>query len=234
MAGGWKGSVKDMLRRASSHRSYRRVGAALVRRNPRRLFLFTQCSQMYSVQSSAEFVPFLELVMRRAPRSVLEIGTAHGGTFFMLCQAAAPDASLTTVDVRLPSEELIRSFARAHQTVVPLEGDSKASDIRARVAALFPTGLDLLFIDGDHSLDGVAADFDAYEPLVRPGGLVVFHDIVEDNLQRTGVSTGGWAGGVPQYWQQFKARAGGTWTIQEFVRSWEQDGLGIGVATKPA
>jgi len=35
----------------------------------------------------------------------------------------------------------------------------------------------LLFIDGDHSYDGVRADFENYAPLVRPGGLIAFHDV---------------------------------------------------------
>jgi predicted O-methyltransferase YrrM len=37
--------------------------------------------------------------------------------------------------------------------------------------------VDVLFIDGDHSLDGALADWRMYSPLVRPGGLVLLHDI---------------------------------------------------------
>jgi cephalosporin hydroxylase len=218
---------------ASSNRLYRRAAAAVVRRNSRWLYEFTSCSIIQPIQYREEFVPFLDLLIKEPPATALEIGTARGGTFFMICQAAAPGARLATLDVQLPPEDLIRSFGRPHQTVVPLEGDSRDPAMRSRVASLFPQGLDLLFIDGDHSLDGVTADFLSYEPHVRPGGLVVFHDIVEDNLQRTGVSTGAWAGGVPQYWQEFKVRFGNTWETREFVRSWNQDGRGIGVATKP-
>lgn len=35
---------------------------------------------------------------------------------------------------------------------------------------------DLLFIDGDHSYEGAKQDFDLYFPIVKEGGLVVFHD----------------------------------------------------------
>ena len=35
---------------------------------------------------------------------------------------------------------------------------------------------DFVFIDGDHTYDGVRADWLAYSPLVRSGGLVAFHD----------------------------------------------------------
>ena len=33
-----------------------------------------------------------------------------------------------------------------------------------------------LLIDADHSYEGVRRDFEAWSPLVAPGGLIVFHD----------------------------------------------------------
>ena len=39
--------------------------------------------------------------------------------------------------------------------------------------------VDVLLIDGDHSIHGVACDAYHYAPLVRPGGLVIFHDCGE-------------------------------------------------------
>ncbi len=38
-------------------------------------------------------------------------------------------------------------------------------------------GVDLLFIDGDHQYASVLTDWLLYSPLVRPGGLIAFHDI---------------------------------------------------------
>lgn len=221
------------VRRASSHRVVRRSAAAVLRRDPRRLFRFMELSVVPPFQIRDEFVPFLQLLASRPPTALLEIGTATGGSFFLMCQAAAPDAHLATLDLHSPSADLIRSFARGGQTVTPLEGDSRDPATRARIDGLFPDGVDVLFINGDHTLDGVTADFDAYETLLRPGGLVVFHDIVEDNGQRGGVPTGGWSGGVPEFWRGFEERMGATWEIREFVASWAQDGFGIGVATKP-
>jgi hypothetical protein len=37
--------------------------------------------------------------------------------------------------------------------------------------------LDFLFIDGDHSLEGVTDDYLRYSPFVRAGGWIGFHDI---------------------------------------------------------
>ncbi len=36
--------------------------------------------------------------------------------------------------------------------------------------------IDLLFIDGDHSVEGATYDFDNYGPHVKTGGYVLFHD----------------------------------------------------------
>ena len=36
--------------------------------------------------------------------------------------------------------------------------------------------LDLLFIDGDHSQEGCAFDFENFSPLVKSGGYLLFHD----------------------------------------------------------
>ena len=39
--------------------------------------------------------------------------------------------------------------------------------------------LDLLFIDGDHTYEGVRSDFEMYSPLAAEGGAIVFHDILD-------------------------------------------------------
>ena len=38
--------------------------------------------------------------------------------------------------------------------------------------------IDFVFIDGDHTYEGVKSDFLNYGPLVRPGGIIGFHDIL--------------------------------------------------------
>jgi len=53
-----------------------------------------------------------------------------------------------------------------------------ASDIAlTKLGDLVPEGIDLLYIDGDHTLAGAFADFNGYSPLVRPGGYILLHDI---------------------------------------------------------
>lgn len=39
------------------------------------------------------------------------------------------------------------------------------------------TRIDLLYIDGDHTYNGVKTDFDYFSPFVKKGGIIAFHDI---------------------------------------------------------
>lgn len=42
------------------------------------------------------------------------------------------------------------------------------------------TGIDFLFIDGDHSIPGCKNDYDLYSGKVKPGGFIAFHDYYHD------------------------------------------------------
>jgi spermidine synthase len=55
---------------------------------------------------------------------------------------------------------------------------------------------DLIFIDGDHSYEGVRRDFELYQELLSPRGYIVFHDIDPDHVFRDGAG-----GEVYQFWK---------------------------------
>ena len=44
--------------------------------------------------------------------------------------------------------------------------------------------IDMLWVDGDHLYESVAADLDTWLPLVKPGGLVCGHDYGRETVQR--------------------------------------------------
>lgn len=54
-------------------------------------------------------------------------------------------------------------------------------------AALLPDGLDWVYIDGDHTYDGVRADIDCYAAKVGPGGFVCGDDYVVGGRFASGV-----------------------------------------------
>jgi cephalosporin hydroxylase len=186
------------------------------------------------LQKRAEVLRLTELVRELRPAAVCEIGAAGGGTAFLFAHAAAEDAIIVSVDLNFERarRKAVRRFARARQRLVCVQGDShEAVTCDAVRAALGGRPLDLLYLDGDHSFEGVAADFRLYAPLVRAGGLVVLHDIVPDFRTRYGVETSSDTGGVPLFWERVK-RAGGE--VTEIVEDEAQDGYGIGILRWPA
>jgi hypothetical protein len=45
--------------------------------------------------------------------------------------------------------------------------------------------VDFLFIDGDHSYEGVRQDYEMYREFVKPGGWIGFHDISDTEFHRS-------------------------------------------------
>ena len=85
--------------------------------------------------------------------------------------------------------------------------------------------VDFLFIDDDHSYEGVKKDFEMYSPLVRKGGIIAFHDIIPDYYTKYGIKTGSWAGEVYKFWNEIKEK----YEHLEIIKDRNQDAFGIGV-----
>lgn len=115
-------------------------------------------------------------------RRLVEIGVWHGVTTRRLRAAMAPDGELFAVDPYTPGR-LGFSVQRyiAHR-VVGEEHNGSVRWIRStgaeagRVFALQEALVDFVFIDGDHSFQGLREDWDAWSGLVAPGGIVALHD----------------------------------------------------------
>jgi predicted O-methyltransferase YrrM len=126
----------------------------------------------------------MDLVAERKPRFVLEIGTARGGTAYLWTKVVVSGALIVTIDVEDKCRPgLLQSFGSRGTRVEQILGDSKSHDVVEDVRRRFPDGIDFLFIDGDHSYDGVKSDYEIYAPLVRAGGVVAFHDIIPTSFR---------------------------------------------------
>jgi predicted O-methyltransferase YrrM len=181
------------------------------------------------MQVPSELRSLLELLAREPPRALVEIGTGRGGTLFLFASVARPDAVLVSIDAANAEgvfggrrtykrrARLYRALGCPGQRVVFIAADSHRDETRCAVEdALGGQVVDFLFIDGDHTREGVEVDFRMYSPLVRKGGVVAFHDIVPGPAEHVG--------GVPEFWQEIRDGS-----ALEFVDDWSQRGCGIGV-----
>jgi predicted O-methyltransferase YrrM len=183
-------------------------------------------------QVRSEIEALLMLLEAEPPQNVLEIGTARGGTLFLLSRVATADARLASID--LPGGDfgggydrvwvpLLKALPRERQALKLLRADSHDSRTLDEARRWFEgKPLDCLLVDGDHRFEGVRRDFLMYGPLVRPGGVIAIHDIVPGREDRVG--------GVPKFWELVKK----VYETRELVDDWAQGGYGIGVVQLPA
>jgi predicted O-methyltransferase YrrM len=139
-------------------------------------------------QVRSEIIELGKILQASPPSRSLEIGTNYGGTLLMLCTLSPPGARIISVDLPrgrfgggypLRKIPLFRRFPRSGQRLHLIRGDSHAAETKQRVLCILSgEPLDYLFLDGDHTYDGARQDFEMYAPLVRSGGIIVFHDIV--------------------------------------------------------
>lgn len=188
------------------------------------------CWSIRSLQDITEMVPFFEAVKARQPRVCMEIGTCHGGTLFTLMALAPDDAHIISVDLPggihgggstdIHAEMFRAAFPTGQQRLDLIRDDSHQVATRDQARTLLAgKQLDYLFIDGDHRYEGVKKDFLLYASLVRPGGMIAFHDISDQT--QTGVE-------VNRLWAEIKPLIPTT----EYLNPAKNSGLlvaGIGV-----
>ena len=112
---------------------------------------------------------FLESV---AKGNILEIGVRTGiSTAAMLLGLELNGGHLYSLDI---SPDCVQAIGQHPQwTFIP--ADSKqVGEVLSRI----PATLDILFIDGDHTYEGVKSDLDNYGYLVQSGGSIVCHDVL--------------------------------------------------------
>lgn len=178
-------------------------------------------------QRPAEIIALLELLKKRRPQRMLEIGTAEGGTLFLLCRVLDPNGLIVSVD--LPGgwfgggyppwrKRLYRRFASDGQQVKLIRADSHDPRTFETVKRLIgDERFDFILIDGDHTYRGAKQDFEMYQRLVADDGLIAFHDIVPEPRDRECQ--------VHRLWNELKSGR----EFVEFVENWTQDYAGIGV-----
>jgi predicted O-methyltransferase YrrM len=214
-------SVRELVRQTPDGRLLEPVAEGLVD-------LRIELAPVVASQKLEELLPALDRIAELRPRRVCEIGTSAGGTLYLLTRVSAPDALIVSIDLTIaPHTAVLRErLARRGQRLVSIAGDSHSDGTAAQLErVLHGEKLDVLFIDGDHSYDGVRADFERYAPLVREGGIIALHDVNEDFRTRRGIDSPSISGEVPRFWRELTERH----RTEELIADPEQDGYGIGL-----
>jgi predicted O-methyltransferase YrrM len=181
-------------------------------------------------QIREEIETLLAKLAERKIRVMLEIGTAQGGTLYLFTRILNSDTEIVSLD--LPEGDFVgsypsykkafyESFARDNQRIFLVKANSHEKSCLDNIKSILKgRNLDFLFIDGDHTSEGVKRDFEMYGPLVRERGLIAFHDICPTRRSGHGNS-----GGVFKFWEEIRK----IYSFEEIISSPNQDGCGIGI-----
>jgi O-methyltransferase len=193
------------------------------------------------LQNASEWISALREIDKVKPKVVLEIGTYKGGTIYTISQLVNK-ATIITIDLPAGGEiygegmtnneqaELKRKInTNNHDNEIHfIRNDSHLENTLKNVKEILNGNeVDILFLDGDHSYEGVKKDFEMYSPLVRHDGVIIMHDIHPLNvLIINSPSDKFWDKvGVDQFWQEISKK----YQASEFINDKRQRGYGIGI-----
>lgn len=122
-------------------------------------------------------------------KNYVEIGTHYGISFCGILNSGYykdhnfisidPDQNMNSYDKTNKTghdilKENIKMFNKENNYTI-LKGYSNDENIINKLKTIIDE-IDLLYIDGDHSYEGVTVDFENYFPLVRKNGFIIFDD----------------------------------------------------------
>lgn len=132
------------------------------------------------IQLPDDLIRIQEVIHAVRPDVIIETGVAHGGSLIFyasLCKAL-DRGRVIGIDIEIRSHN--RTAIEAHPLasyVTLIEGSSTDPGVVARVAGNVRDGERVLvLLDSNHTKSHVAAELEAYAPLVTPGSYIVATD----------------------------------------------------------
>lgn len=123
---------------------------------------------------SALDMQFIEPYLESIPENgiYVEIGVFQGRSLWFAEKTVHPSVNLFGVDLVKKPKFLRATYMRSDSWIA----SHTYKDVYMENGE---PNIDVLFIDGDHSYEGVKRDIENWAPFVKSGGKIVFHDCDE-------------------------------------------------------
>jgi predicted O-methyltransferase YrrM len=147
--------------------------------NRPRIYNLLHAARLVAARSQTQREERACLCRHLAGKSVgVEIGTFMGLTAAELARAMDSGAQLYCIDSYPGAGEPLMSIA---QRTIRRSGAADRVKL-LRTTSLeamphLPSGIDFVFVDGDHSTAGLQADWKFVQQVLKPGGIAAFHDV---------------------------------------------------------
>jgi predicted O-methyltransferase YrrM len=135
-------------------------------------------AERYTASTGLADTYALSLMAKRfAKKSIIEVGTSFGQSALAFALNTPSSVQVTTLDIqRVEDNPTLGSAFRGRPIADRIQ--MVTSTLEQLAPKLEPNSVDLIFIDGDHSYNGCKSDTLAALKLIRPGGLICWHDYI--------------------------------------------------------
>jgi len=158
------------------------------------------------------------------PEIIVEVGTYAGGTSIGWCRALAENGSGRLICVDNDSyckgtypeiaEENLLATGLARNRFELMNGDSR--EIIPALAKELEGQIDLYLVDADHTYEGATIDITNGLPMLKPGGLVLVHDL--DRARKMAERTPQHPHPVHEAFMEIVDKRGYSWCVLPFIR----------------
>jgi cephalosporin hydroxylase len=147
------------------------------------------------IQLPDDIVRIQEVIWQVRPTLIIETGVAHGGSliFYASLFEAMGRGRVVGVDIEIRphNRAAIEAHPLAHRIALRVGSSTEQATLDAVGAMIEPDDRVLVILDSNHSRAHVAAELEAYAPLVSVGSYIVATDgVMRDLVGAPGVDPG--------------------------------------------
>jgi cephalosporin hydroxylase len=137
------------------------------------------------IQLPDDLLRIQEVIYRLRPDFIVETGVAHGGSlvfYASLCKVMGHGRVIgIDIEVRPHNRRALEEHA-LFEYITLIEGSSIARDTVDRVRSLVGSGTVIVLLDSCHAKEHVAAELEAYSPLVSKDSYIVAMDGIMEQV----------------------------------------------------